>query len=75
MDGEEFMEFGTQLREGDAHYMESGGKGRPIHRDLSTAQEREFYGKVGTFEIKNSRTSKVNKFLREFHYSSLIPWS
>jgi len=58
VDGEEFMESGTQLREGDAHYMESGGKGRPIHRDLSTAQEREFYGKLDPMELNNTRKAK-----------------
>ena len=47
-EGEEFLESNTQLRERDSQYLdtESEGKGRPIHRDLSTAQEREYYGKV-----------------------------
>ena len=47
-EGEEFLESDTQLRERDSQYLdtENGGKGRPIHRDLTTAQEREYYGKV-----------------------------
>jgi len=60
VDGEEFMESGTNLREGDVQYLESGngGKGRPIHRDLSTAQERELYGKLDPMELNNTRKAK-----------------
>ena len=46
-EGAEFMENGGG--DSDGLYMdgEEGGRGRPPHRDLSTAQEREEYGKVG----------------------------
>ena len=39
---------GEEYLEAEAPYMEAvnEGKGRPIHRDLSTAKEREYYGKV-----------------------------
>ena len=44
-EGGELLDTLTQSREGDTQYRE-GEKGRDIHRDLSTAQEREHYGKV-----------------------------
>jgi len=59
-EGEEFLESDTQLRERDSEYLdtENGGKGRPIHRDLTTAQEREYYGKLDPMELNNTRKAK-----------------
>ena len=42
-EGAEFLDSDS-----DSHFLEveEGGKGRSLHRDLSTAQEREEYGNV-----------------------------
>ena len=48
-EGAEFLEKG----ECDG---EEGGRGRPLHRDLSTALEREEYGKV---RLRNSQEIQI----------------
>jgi hypothetical protein len=45
-EGAEFMENGGSEGEGQNMDGEEEGRGRPPHRGLSTAQEREEYGKV-----------------------------
>ena len=54
-EGEDVLDSDSPPRDGDAWYREGeeGGKGRPMQRDLSTAQEREFYGKVRSQETGN----------------------
>jgi len=53
-EGEEFLENGDgQNMEG-----EEGGRGRSLHRDLATAQEREEYSKLDPMELNNTRKAK-----------------
>jgi len=54
-EGAEFLEI-----DGDAQYLvgEEGGKGRSLHRDLSTAKEREEYGNLDPMELNNTRKAK-----------------
>jgi len=54
-EGAEFLEL-----DGDAQYLvgEEGGKGRSLHRDLSTAKEREEYGNLDPMELNNTRKAK-----------------
>ena len=46
------------MENGDGQFMdgEEGRRGRPLHRDLYTAQEREEYGKV---RLRNSLEIKI----------------
>jgi len=58
--GEEYVEADDELRDANEPHMEgeNGGKGRPMHRDLSTAQEREEYSKLDPMDLNNTKNAK-----------------